>query len=59
MGRLGSSLLKPGEQGTLAVLVDTSGRAGTLTKFVTIETNDRLNPRFSFVLTVDVAPKGP
>lgn len=49
-----SSLLKPGESGSIAAKVFTQGRHGLVIKTVEVVTNDPLHRRVVLTLKVDV-----
>jgi uncharacterized cupredoxin-like copper-binding protein len=49
-----SELLKPGEQGTLKVALDTSNRKGKMSRTVTIESNDPKDPTKILTVYADI-----
>jgi len=49
-----SEVLKPGEQGTLKVELDTSNRNGKMSRTITIESNDPRDPKKILTVYADI-----
>ena len=49
-----SEVLKPGEQGTLKVELDTSNREGKMSRTITIESNDPMDPKKILTVYADI-----
>lgn len=54
---LSNKSLKAGQEGQIEVVVDTSGRAGSLSKTVTVTSNDPLHQQVVLTITAQVEPE--
>lgn len=60
MARLvGSSQLKPGEEGAVLVRLETRGRKGPVMKSIDLVTNDPVYPVANFVIKADIIETQP
>jgi hypothetical protein len=54
----GSSRLKPGEKGRIAVKVNTAGRKGSIVESVEVTSNDSLRPQVTLTIKAFVTEAG-
>ncbi|HAK58846.1 MAG TPA: hypothetical protein DCO77_00470 [Nitrospiraceae bacterium] len=54
-----SNRLEPGVAGGIRATIDTRGKSGHLTKYITVYSNDRITPVHSLSVSLSVVPKAP
>ncbi len=52
-----SDRLKPGETGQIRATVDTAGRSGAMSKYITVYSNDPVTPILTLSLTFTITQK--